>query len=305
MTTEMKLKTPYHAAFQSVRRLAAEVSDLAENRSPEALAGRVVVGLAALPGVGLARLWLLRPGETCPRCTPETGPPLHLMGSAGSSRDPREDWDRLGGRSSCLALGRGKIGHIVANGDPVHVEDGLPGSSWTDSPEWSRRQQLRGFGGQPLIARGETLGAVAVFTRTPLSAEAMGWLRMVADHAAASLANLALLASLAEESASAREENRRLRGEVREELRRAIREAVGSAPPEAGGTAAAPPGRILREDEVREFERENLRAALEAAGGRVSGPGGAAELLGVKPTTLASRLKAFGLRSPGGRPRSS
>jgi formate hydrogenlyase transcriptional activator len=29
---------------------------------------------------------------------------------------------------------------------------------------------------------------------------------------------------------------------------------------------------------------------------RVSGPNGAAELLGVKPTTLADRMKKFGLR---------
>ncbi|MBA4790852.1 MAG: AAA family ATPase, partial [Rhizobiales bacterium] len=36
-------------------------------------------------------------------------------------------------------------------------------------------------------------------------------------------------------------------------------------------------------------------AALEAAGGRVSGPGGAAERLGLKPTTLASRMKTLGL----------
>jgi hypothetical protein len=33
----------------------------------------------------------------------------------------------------------------------------------------------------------------------------------------------------------------------------------------------------------------------------VSGPGGAAELLGIKPTTLASRIKALGLaQQPGG-----
>jgi len=34
---------------------------------------------------------------------------------------------------------------------------------------------------------------------------------------------------------------------------------------------------------------------LEQAGWKVSGPGGAAEILGVKPTTLASRLKRFGI----------
>jgi transcriptional regulator with GAF, ATPase, and Fis domain len=52
---------------------------------------------------------------------------------------------------------------------------------------------------------------------------------------------------------------------------------------------------VVREADVRRFERENLLAALEATGGRVYGRGGAADLLGVKPTTLASRLKKLGI----------
>jgi transcriptional regulator with GAF, ATPase, and Fis domain len=42
-------------------------------------------------------------------------------------------------------------------------------------------------------------------------------------------------------------------------------------------------------------ERASLIAALDRSGGKVSGPGGAAELLGVPPTTLASRLRALGI----------
>ena len=50
--------------------------------------------------------------------------------------------------------------------------------------------------------------------------------------------------------------------------------------------------------EMRRRERRNLEIALEKAGGKVSGPGGAAELLGVKPTTLAYRIRKFKLRRP-------
>jgi transcriptional regulator with GAF, ATPase, and Fis domain len=53
----------------------------------------------------------------------------------------------------------------------------------------------------------------------------------------------------------------------------------------------------LTDADVRRLEADNLRAALRAANGKVSGPGGAAELLGVKPTTLASRIKSLGIRS--------
>src|SRR5262245_15949061 len=38
-----------------------------------------------------------------------------------------------------------------------------------------------------------------------------------------------------------------------------------------------------------------LEAALAVCGGKVFGDGGAAKLLGMKPTTLASRLKALGI----------
>ena len=42
-------------------------------------------------------------------------------------------------------------------------------------------------------------------------------------------------------------------------------------------------------------DRANIVAALQLAGGRVSGEDGAAGLLGIKPTTLASRMKALGI----------
>jgi transcriptional regulator with GAF, ATPase, and Fis domain len=51
----------------------------------------------------------------------------------------------------------------------------------------------------------------------------------------------------------------------------------------------------------RQRERANLVTALARAGGRIYGRGGAAELLGMPPTTLASRVKALGIvRHPGG-----
>lgn len=56
--------------------------------------------------------------------------------------------------------------------------------------------------------------------------------------------------------------------------------------------------RFLTEVEMRQRERENLIAVLEAADWKIMGQGGAAELLGVKPTTLFSRIKKFGIEKP-------
>ncbi len=50
--------------------------------------------------------------------------------------------------------------------------------------------------------------------------------------------------------------------------------------------------------QIRQLEAANIRSALEATRGKISGPGGAAQLLGVKPTTLASRIKALGILAP-------
>jgi transcriptional regulator with GAF, ATPase, and Fis domain len=49
---------------------------------------------------------------------------------------------------------------------------------------------------------------------------------------------------------------------------------------------------------LEELERNNLQRALNAAQGRVSGERGAAELLGMNPSTLRSRLKALGVKPP-------
>jgi PAS domain S-box-containing protein len=53
---------------------------------------------------------------------------------------------------------------------------------------------------------------------------------------------------------------------------------------------------VVTEDGRRDRDRANILAALEACGGKIFGHGGAAELLGVKPTTLASRIKSLGIR---------
>jgi transcriptional regulator with GAF, ATPase, and Fis domain len=55
---------------------------------------------------------------------------------------------------------------------------------------------------------------------------------------------------------------------------------------------------VLTDRECRDRERANVIRALERSGGRVYGHGGAAELLGINPTTLASRLRALKIKPP-------
>ncbi|MCC7329788.1 MAG: sigma 54-interacting transcriptional regulator [Gammaproteobacteria bacterium] len=70
------------------------------------------------------------------------------------------------------------------------------------------------------------------------------------------------------------------------------------AAPPASGPGPLPAPDILTEAAMRELQRRNLVAALEAAGWRISGKGGAAERLGIRPTTLADRMRSLGIERP-------
>jgi transcriptional regulator with GAF, ATPase, and Fis domain len=56
---------------------------------------------------------------------------------------------------------------------------------------------------------------------------------------------------------------------------------------------------FLTEAELQQRERENILAVLKKSDWKIKGADGAAELLGVKPTTLLSRMKKMGLKRPG------
>ncbi len=56
--------------------------------------------------------------------------------------------------------------------------------------------------------------------------------------------------------------------------------------------------KILSAGQMRRFEADNLRRALEQADWRVAGDDGAAKLLGLSPSTLAYRMKQFGIERP-------
>ncbi len=61
--------------------------------------------------------------------------------------------------------------------------------------------------------------------------------------------------------------------------------------------ASEGPSTLLTRDELRMRERESIIAALDKTGGKVAGSDGAAALLGMKRTTLYSRILALGLRA--------
>ena len=168
---------------------------VAEARSVSLVLQRIVEGLAAQPGIALARIWLRGPGDLCSSChvradCPDQRQCLHLRASAGqSTHDPAADWTRLTGEFRRVPLNMWKVGCIGGTGTPMLIAEDLSGDPAIARPEWARAEGIMAFAGQPLIFRGEILGVLAVFSRDHIDQEQFQWLRTFADHAAVALAN--------------------------------------------------------------------------------------------------------------------
>ncbi len=195
---------------------------VAEARAQDRVFALVVRGLLAQPGVALARLWLVEPGDICPTCPvraecPDQSRCLHLVASAGEPRAAREeDWTRLDGAFRRFPMNVRKVGRIGGTGEPILVEDVATDATWIARPEWAAREGIASFAGQPLVFRGEILGVLAVFSRTRMGPSEFAWLRTFADQAAVAIANARAFEELDRLRANLEQERDYLREEVRE-----------------------------------------------------------------------------------------
>ncbi|MGD2166877.1 MAG: sigma 54-interacting transcriptional regulator [Gammaproteobacteria bacterium] len=73
---------------------------------------------------------------------------------------------------------------------------------------------------------------------------------------------------------------------------------VFDAPNESGVPIDMEMGRVYTEAQRHERDRQNMIRALETANWRVSGPEGAAALIGIKPSTFTDRMKKYEIARP-------
>ena len=208
--------------------------EMGQQRALEGVLRVVVDRLAAEEHIALARIWLLRPGDICSTCPmreecPDQTRCLHLVASAGRSRmEGADPWTRLDGDFRRMPLGARKVGRIGASGECVSVMDIEKDAKWIARPDWAREEDIRGFAGQPLVFKGDILGVLAVFTRTPLGQPCLDWLRTIADLAAASIANARAFEEIETLRGQLELENAYLREEVSEA--RSFGDIVGHSP---------------------------------------------------------------------------
>ncbi len=191
----------------------------AQKRSLAEVLKAVVNGIAQCRDVALTRIWLVAAGDRCGKCLlrqqcPDQSRCLHLSASADNSltvgESPEDDLDAF----NRYPLGLPHIGVVAQTAVPVqetHLDDK---KNWILFPDWVRDEKILCFAAQPMQFQDENLGVLEVWDRKVISEEDFRWLRVFANHAAASIAN----ARAFEEIASLKErlelENDYLREEI-------------------------------------------------------------------------------------------
>ncbi len=102
-------------------------------------------GIAHCANVVLVRILLIAPIELCEVCkgreeSPDGNRSLHLVASAGTSRDQQIDHSRLDGDFHHFSIGERKIGHVAQSGEPLLLA-GLRGDEeWIADRAWAERE---------------------------------------------------------------------------------------------------------------------------------------------------------------------
>src|SRR5215475_12048799 len=176
-------------AAESLLSLAVTVTS---EQHVESVLQSIVQGLAAQPGVALARIWLL-PSVHLPsfyHAVSDLPDCLCLVASGGTPiHSPGEDWSFLQGHFARMAFNVGKVGQVAASRHPILIKDVAAQNDWVVRPEWAKREEIRSFAGHPLIFRDKLLGVIAVFSRQPFGEKEFAWLGLFANQAALAIAN--------------------------------------------------------------------------------------------------------------------
>lgn len=192
--------------------------------------------LAESSPVALARIWLIQPPKTgdCVACRfasecHDRERCLHLVASAGHSIQPFvTDWQRVEGAFRRFPIGVRKVGQIAATGESLEVADVTGDHPWVANPDWIRAEQIQSFAGHPLRHRGDVLGVLALFSRTQPGPTCFEWLRMIANHLAAAIANAHALEEIEALKQRLELENEYLREEVTQSV--AFGDLIGQSP---------------------------------------------------------------------------
>jgi len=215
-------------------RLMSLAVAVAAERSLQGVLQTIVQGLASHPGVALARIWLLAPGDICDSCflrdeCRDRTQCLHLVASAGTPlHSPGEDWSSADGHFRRIPINSFIVGSVGATGKAILIQDVALEHLHLARPEWVQREGILSIAAHPFISRDEVLGVLATLTREPLDERAFAWLGTFANQAAVAIANARAFQELDQLRKQLELDNAYLHEQVKERL--AFGEIVGESP---------------------------------------------------------------------------
>ena len=180
--------------------------------------------LAEASSVALVRIWITKPplpGD-CSSCRfanecSNRERCLHLVASSGRSlNNSEENWQQVNGAFRRFPIGVRKVGKIAATGQSLEVANVEQDHAWVAEPGWIAAERITSFVGHPLMHRGEVLGVLGLFARTAPSESCFEWLRMIANHLAAAIANARAMEEIDSLRKRLEQENEYLREEVQQ-----------------------------------------------------------------------------------------
>lgn len=169
--------------------------DIAHEQSVEHLLQNVVRRVVERPDMACIQIWLIDDGDLCPACPQRSACSdrsrcLHLVAGKGVSiSDSGPEIPRFDDPAGRLPLGAGFLGKVAATGQASRVRNLEEHPGETTGFGWLSQEQIRGYGAEPIIFKGEVLGVMIGFTRKDLPDEARPWGRILADHIGAAIAN--------------------------------------------------------------------------------------------------------------------
>ena len=180
-------ENPAHPPREDLVWLARPLLELAQERSLEGVLRKAIDAEAEVPGVALARVYLLEPGDICPTCPQRAACPdqtqcLHAAVSGGRLlHEATEQWLRHEDDYRRIPLGVYPAGRAAARGE-AFVDREREGEGWIADPALAERGHVSGSIHQPIKYRGAVLGLFAVLLQAEPGPDAETYTRGLADH---------------------------------------------------------------------------------------------------------------------------
>src|SRR3954447_11294167 len=150
--------------------LARLLLGLAQERTLDGVLRKAIDAAAEVPGVALARVYLLAPGDICPTCPqravcPDQAQCLHAVVSGGRLlHGAAEEWSGQKDDYRRIPLGDFPASRAVTGGVVV-VGRKREGEGWIAAPDRAERQRVCAYIHEPIKYRGAVLGLLAVLLR--------------------------------------------------------------------------------------------------------------------------------------------